>query len=253
MLPSASDHGRTPARLLYRARTTEVRLLLVLGILGLGLGLAAVGFGFWGWAFATTTYGPAAVGRWAGPWFTAAPPLAILGVAGLARAWWLGRLRVEMDDEGVRVRRGRGTLSVPWAAIREVRTRGAPRGAGSFAWLEVRLAAGRRLRFNRTLPDLDRLVDQVKRRALPLLLEDCRLRFNRGETLVLGDLKLDARGLQAGKKSIQWDAVRTVDVRAGQLMITAHEPSATRIRVAADRTPNFDVAVQLVRLLGQVP
>jgi hypothetical protein len=253
MLPAASHLGRAPAPLIYRARTTEIRLLLVLGILGAGLGLAAVGFGVWASMFATTTYGPAAVGRWAGPWFAAAPPLLTLGLAGLARAWWLGRLRVEVSDAGLRTVRGRSAVSLPWAAIREVRTRAAPRGAGAFARLEVRWEARNRLHFDRALPDLDSLVDQVKRRALPILLEDYRLRFNRGERLSLGKLTLDARGLQAGRKRIQWDAVQAVDVRAGQLLITAHEPAGTRIRIAADRLPNLDVAVQLVRLLGQVP
>jgi hypothetical protein len=253
MLPAAPPHGRAPAPFTFRARTTEIRILLVLGILGAGLGLAAVGFGAWAWLFATTTYGPAAVGRWAWPWFTAAPPLSILGLAGLARAWWLGRMRVEVSDAGLRAYRGRSAVSIPWTAIREVRTRAASRGAGAFARLEVRWEARRRLHFDRTLPDLDSLVDQVKRRALPILLEDYRLRFNRGETVSLGVLTLDARGLQAGKKRIQWGAVQAVDVRAGQLLITAHEPGGTRIRIAADRMPNLDVAVQLVRLLGQVP
>ena len=84
-------------------------------------------------------------------------------------------------------------------------------------------------------------------------MEDYRLRFNRGETLTLGGLTLDARGLQAGKKRIQWDALQAVDVRAGQLMITAREPAGTRIRIAADRMPNRAGAGQRVRLLGQVP
>lgn len=252
MPPAASPHGRAPAPRTYRARTTEIRFLLVLGILGAGLGLAAVGFGVWAWLFATTTYGPAAVGRWAWPWFAAAPPLSILGLAGLVRAWWLGRLRVEVSEAGMRAYRGRSAVNLPWTAIREVRTRAAPRG-GAFARLEIRWDPHRRLSFNRTLPDLDTLVDQVKRRALPILLEDYRLRFNRGEALTLGGLTLDARGLQAGKKRIQWDALQAVDVRAGQLLITAREPAGTRIQIAADRMPNLDVAVQLVRLLGQVP
>jgi len=253
MLPSASHHGRAPAPLTYCARTTEVRLLLVLGIVTTGLGLAAVGFGVWAWLFATTTYGPAAVGRWAGPWFAAAPPLSIVGLAALARAWWLRRMRVDVSEAGLRAYRGRSAVSIPWAAIREVRTRAAPGRSGAFARLEVRWEARRRLHFDRALSDLDSLVDQVKRRALPILLEDYRLRFNRGETISLGKLTLDAQGLQAGKKRIQWDAVQAVDVRAGQLLITVHDPSGTRIRIAADRLPNFDVAVQLVRLLGQVP
>jgi hypothetical protein len=252
MPPAASPHSRAPAPIIYRARTTEIHLLLVLGILGTGLGLAAVGFGVWAWLFATTTYGPAAVGRWAWPWFTAAPPLSILGLAGLARAWWLRRLRVEVSEAGLQAYRGRSAVSLPWTAICEVRTRAAPHG-GTFARLEIRWDPRRRLSFDRTLPDLDGLVDQVKRQALPILLEDNRQRFNRGETLTLGELMLDARGLQAGKKRIQWDALQAVEVRAGQLLITAREPAGTRIRIAADRMPNLDVAVQLVRLLGQVP
>lgn len=253
MPPPAARSRRAPAPLIYRARPTELRLLLVLGILGAGLGTSAVGFGIWAWLFATSTYGPAAVGRWAGPWFTAAPPLLILGVAGLARAWWLSRLRIEVSEAGLRRVRGRSAVGVPWAAIREVRTRAALRRTGTFARLEVRWEPRRRMRFDRTLADLDGLVDQVKRRALPLLLEDYRLRFNRGETISLGVLALDAQGLQAGRKRIQWAAVQSVDVRAGSLLITARQPAGTRLRIAADRLPNFDVAVQLVRHLGQVP
>ena len=252
-LPASARPGRAPAPRTFRARTTEVRLLLVLGILAGGLGLAAVGFGAWAWIFATTTYGPAAVSRWAGPWFVAAPPLLILGLAGLVRAWWLGRLRVEVSEAGLRMVRGRRAVGVPWAAVREVRTRAAPRGAGTFARLELRGEGRHRLRFNRTLPDLDGLVDQVKRHALPLLLEDYRLRFNRGEPISLGELTLDSHGLQAGRKRIQWDAVQAVEVRAGEMVVTAREPAGTRIRMTANRLPNFDVAVQLVRLLGQVP
>ena len=253
MLPAASHHVRAQAPLTYRARTAEVRLLLVLGIVAAGLGLAAVGFGAWAWVFATSTYGPAAVGRWAGPWFTAAPPLTILGLAALARAWWLGRLRVEVSDAGLCAYRGRSAVSLPWRSIREVRTRVAAGRSGAFARMELRCEERRRLNFDRALRDLDGLVDQVKRRALPILLEEYRLRFNQGETLFLGDLTLDARGLQAGRKRIQWDSVQAVDVRAGQLLITARDPSGTRIRISTDRLPNFDVAVQLVRLLGQVP
>lgn len=238
--------------MVFRARGTEAHLLLAVGIVATGLGLAAIGFGIWASAFATTTYGPAAVDRWAGPWFLAAPPLAILGVGCLARAWWLRRLVVEVSDRGLRMQRGLHFETMVWDSVQEIRTRSARRAEVVYGALEIRSDQGRRLRFHRSLVDLDRLVELVKRQALPGLLEAYRLRFNRGETLSVGVLKLDPKGLQSGRKRIQWTEVRSVDVRAGWLEITAREPAETRIRISADGMPNIDVVVQLVRLLGQV-
>lgn len=223
------------------------------GIVLTGLGLAAVAFGTWASIFATTHYGPAAVGRWAAPWFLAAPPLTILGAACLARAWWVRRLAVEVSEHGLRVQRGQRLESLAWSSVSEIRTRAARRRGAVYAALEVRSQEGRRLRFHRTLSDLDRLVDLVKRHALPGLLEAYRLQFNRGETISVGGLKLDVHGLQAGPRRLQWGEIRAAEVQDGRLVITALGPPATRLRVPVDRMPNIDVVVQLVRLLGQVP
>ena len=253
MNPAASSPGRAPTLAVFRARALEVNLLLTAGIVGTGMGLATVGFGGWAWAFATTTYGPAAVARWAGPWFTAAPVLLGIGLTCLTRAWWIRRLWIEAFAEGLRVNRGRQAAWMAWTAVRQIRTRSAGRRGTAYAALDLRLDDGRRLLVTRTLADLDDLVDLVKRRALPALLEGCRQRFNRGEPLSFGPLSLTSVGVQAGKKCIQWGEVQAAEVHAGRLVITARGPGGTRVQTAADRVPNIDVCVQLVRLLGQVP
>ncbi len=246
----APPPGRVPEPAVFRARATEVNLLMALGIVGTGLGLALLAIGIWAWIFATTTYGPAAVPRWSNAWFGASPVLGVLGIACLLRAWWLSRLRVEAHAEGLRLGRGPRARWIPWPAIREVRAAGA---SGSYAALGLRLDDGRRVRLTRTLADLDALVVRVKRGAFPGLLEGSRQQVNLGETLAFGPLRLTPDGVQAGRKAIQWKDVQAVEVRGGRLVISARPPGTTRLRVTAGRVPNVDVCVQLVRHLGQVP
>lgn len=253
MTLAASPPGRARAQAIFRARALEVNLLLAAGIVGAGMGLAALGFGGLAWAFATTTYGPAAVARSAGPWFTAAPLLFCIGTTFLARAWWIRRVWIEVFDDGLRVNRGRKAEWMAWTAVCQVRTRSAGARGSHFVSLDVRLEDGRRLRATRMLADLDGLVERVKRGAFPALLEDCRVRFNRGEALTFGPLRLSPEGVQAGRNRLQWGDVQAVEVRDGRLIIAAREPAGTILRTAADRVPNIDVCVQLVRLLGQVP
>ncbi len=253
MNPAVSPLGRAPTQAVFRARALEVNLFLAAGIVGAGMGLAALAFGGWASAFATITYGPAAVARWAGPWFTAAPLLLGIGITCLMRAWWVRRLWIEAFAGGLRVNRGRKVEWMAWTAVQQIRTRSAGARGTAYAALDLRLYDGRRLRATRTLADLDALVDLVKRRALPALLEGCRRRFNQGEALSFGPLNLTPDGVQAAKKRIQWGEVQAVEVRAGRLVITARGPDGMRLQAAADRVPNIDVCVQIVRLLGQVP
>jgi hypothetical protein len=241
-----------PEPAVFRARPTEVNLLLALGIVGTGLGLASLAIGVWALIFATTTYGPAAVPRWSNAWFGASPVLGFIGIACLLRAWWLRRLRLEAHADGLRIGRGPRARWIPWPEIREVRAASA--GArGAYAALDLRLEDGHRVRHTRTLPDLDALVERVKRGAFPGLLEACRQQFNEGQTLTFGPLRLTPEGVQAGRKAIQWKDVQAVEVRDGRLVISARPPETARLRLAAGRVPNVDVCVQLVRHLGQVP
>jgi hypothetical protein len=244
--------GRAPILAVYHARMGEVNALLAASIVTTGSALAALGFSLWAWYFAMTTYGPAAVQRWTGPWLVAAPLLGIAGLVCLARVWHLTRVWVEAFPDGLRVHRGRKTEWVAWGDVREIRTWPARHGP-AFAALEVRLNGGRRLRLTRSLADLGGLVQHVKRGAYPLLQDGYRTRFNRGEPLAFGKLQLTPEGVQAGKKAIQWSHVQAVDVQGGRLTITAREPSGTRLRIPAARVPNVDVCVQIIRLLGQVP
>jgi hypothetical protein len=237
----------------FHARMGEVNALLAAAIVTLGSALAALGFSLWAWYFAMSTYGPAAVRRWTGPWLVAAPLLGIVGIACLLRVWRLARLWVDAMPDGLRVHCGRKSEWIAWADVREIRTWPARPPGPAFSRLELRLTGKRTLRYTRSLADLEGLVQLVKRMAYPLLQESYRTRFNRGEGLEFGRLWLTPEGVQAGKKSIQWGHVRSVEVRGGQLDVLAVAPDAARIRVAAARVPNIDVCVQIIRLLGQVP
>jgi hypothetical protein len=230
-----------------------VNALLAVAIVATGSALAALGFSLWAWYFAMSTYGPAAIRRWTYPWQVAAPLLGIVGIVCLVRVWRLTRLWVEAFPDGLRVHRGRKSDWIAWADIREIRTWPARRPAATFSALELRLAGGHRLRLTRSLAGLEGLVQHVKRGAYPLLQEGFRTKFNRGETLDFGPLRLTPDGVQAGRKTIQWGHVQVVEVRGGQLAIKAEEPAGARLRVAAARVPNVDVCVQIIRLLGQVP
>jgi len=238
---------------IYHARMGVVNALLAAAIVTTGSALAAVAFSLWAWYFAMSTYGPAAVRRWTSPWLIAAPVLGIIGILCLVRVWRLTRIWVEAFAEGIRVHRGRRTDWIAWADVREIRTWPARHPAAAFSALELRLNGGRRSRFTRSLAELEGLVRQVKQGAYPHLQEWYRSRFNRGEELDFGPLRLTPEGVQAGRKSIQWGHVQAVEVHGGQLGITSDEPAGARLRVAAARVPNVDVCVQIIRLLGQVP
>jgi len=245
----------SPAQALtvYHARMGVVNALLAAAIVATGSALATVGFSLWAWYYAMSTYGPAAVRRWTYPWLIAAPLLGVFGIACLVRVWHLTRLWVEAFPDGIRVHRGRRSDWVAWADVREIRTWPARQPGPAFSALEIRLNGGRRRRLTRSLADLEGLVQHVKRGAYPLLQDCYRAKFNRGEELDFGRLRLTPDGVQAGRKSIQWGHVQAVEVQGGQLAITADEPAGDRLRIAAARVPNVDVCVQIIRLLGQVP
>jgi Family of unknown function (DUF6585) len=230
-----------------------VNALLAAAIVATGSALAALVFSLWSWYFAMSTYGPAAVRRWTHPWQVAAPLLGIVGIVCLARVWRLTRLWVEAFPDGLRVHQGRKSDWVAWANVREIRTWPARQPGPAFSALEIRLNGGRRLRLTRSLADLESLVQHVKRGAYPRLQACYRAKFNRGEPLDFGPLRLTPDGVQAGRKTIQWGHIQAVEVRGGQLAITAEEPAGARLRVAAAHVPNVDVCVQIIRLLGQVP
>jgi len=250
---TAPLHSHIPEATVYHARTGTVNALLAAAIVTTGSALAALGFSLWAWYFAMSTYGPAAIRRWTFPWLVAAPVLGIVGLTCLVRIWRLTRLWVETLPNGIRVHRGRKIDLIVWADVREIRTWPAHQPGPTFAALEIRRNGGRRLRLTRSLADLEGLVQDVKRGAYPLLQECYRAKFNRGEELGFGRLRLTLDGVQAGRKTIQWGHVQVVDVKGGQLSITSDEPAAARLRVAAARVPNVDLCVQIIRLLGQVP
>jgi hypothetical protein len=254
MKPAAAlPRARASDPAVYHARMGAVNALLAAAIVTAGSALAAVGFSLWAWYFAMRTYGPAAVQRSTHPWLVAAPVLGITGILCLVRVWRLARLWVEAFQDGIRVHRGRRTDWIAWADVREIRTRPARPPGPAFSALELRLNGGRSVRFTRSLADLEGLVRQVKQGSYPHLQEWYRSRFNRGEELGFGPLRLTLEGVRAGRKSIQWGRVQAVEVHGGLLGVTSDGPAGARLRVAAARVPNIDVCVQIIRLLGQVP
>jgi hypothetical protein len=237
----------------YQARPGEVNALLAAAIVTLGSALAALGFSLWAWYFAMSTYGPAAVRRWTTPWLFAAPLLGLVGLACLVRIWRLTRRWVEAFADGLRVHRGRRVDWIAWGDVRGILTRPARQPGPAYAALELRLADGRRVALSRSLANLESLVPFVKRNVYPLLQESLRAEFNRGRELEFGPLRVTTDGVRSGRTIIAWADLRSVDVQAGQLVVTSRESGGARLRLPAARIPNVDVCVQILRLLGQVP
>ncbi len=254
--PPQTNAGR---RLSQHATRPEVRrLTLGLGAAGaVGAAAAAVAALASGYA-AYTHYGPAAVWRRSVPWLWLSAALAIVGMYGLARLWTVGRLAVGVHERGLAVRRGRRLAWVGWEQILQVRTHAVRYGLPGLAWgrqvtLELGLLNGRRLRLPQSLSDLDGLTDAVKRNVYPPLLAEYTRRYNQGQALVFGPVRLTHQGLQVGRAAIAWSDVGTVALEEGLLRVTSR-PSAAgrRLSVPAAGVPNVDLCAQFIQHLAQV-
>ncbi len=248
------DPSLGPVTATFRLRPGRRRAYLALTLLGLVGGLGGLGAGVWLWFFALRNYGPAVVWRWSGPWLVAGLLLLIPGLLGLL-AWlrWR-RLRLDIHQHGLRFRHGRWEERMAWSDITALHTQavryGLPLRARGAACLRVAARDGREIVIPHLLDRFEQAVDTVKRAVYPLLLAEYSRRFNAGEAIEFGPVRLQAQGINLGDWHVPWPALQAVVVSGGQLTLAATRDGRLHRRaIPTGRIPNVELCVQFLQYL----
>ena len=246
--PNASAPTRT-----HHIRT-RLRVVQWAGVLLGGAGVAAtLALGLWRWGLAYSNYGPAVVWRWSLPWFAAAAGLLPLFLLGLASLWRTRSTRVLVYPSGLVYQRGRRALSIPWQEVAAIRTQGPWFGLRVLGVTRplsmiIEIADGETVKFTQELSDFKTLVETVKQRVYPPMLRVLTERFNQGEAINFGPLKLHPEGIRLAERMIPWDQFGRAVLEGGQLtLLPRQESSLSRIRISAAKVPNVDLCVQMIQ------
>ncbi len=184
---------------------------------------------------------------------------AFAGVAWAIRSI-IDRSELRVYDRGVSyVARGLTTL-VPYSEITSVALRWraagelrplepwwrSANGAGDDSmWLALHGAEDRTIEFDTATHDgLSRdLMRHVRDAVSAELVPAFRARIERGETLTLGALAIDAEGMSDFGERVSWRAVRSFCVQEDQLVFSLHDGSEKRVLVYG--VPNGHAAILL--------
>lgn len=237
----------------HRVRTW-LRVVQWAGVLLGGAGAAAaLSVGLWRWVLAYSNYGPAVVWRWSLPWFAAAVGLLPLFLLGLVSLWRTRSTRVLVYPSGLVYQRGKRALNIPWQEIGAVRTEGPWFGLRAVGVtrplsLVIELVDAQTVKFTQELSDFKALVETVKQRVYPPMLRTLTERFNQGEEISFGPLRLDLEGIRHGQRTIPWDQFDRAMLKGGQLtLIPSQSSNLKRIGVSAAKIPNIDLCVQMIQ------
>jgi hypothetical protein len=208
---------------------------------------------------AVTRYGPAVLAPWTTPWLFTSASFLVVGGAALLHAAWLEALHVSPTRRGLihRLRLRSGFLA--WEDVQAVYAGTIRYGFGRWTWgrrglLRLVDRQGKRLSLPATLAGLDRVAAHAKARAYPALLADGRERFNRGESLIFGPIRLDRNGLVLARRSAKWEELDSVSVDGGILRLTIRRMDRPRsYQLPVWKIPNFDLCLQILTHLGRHP
>lgn len=239
-------------------RTHRIRIWLRVaqwaGVLLGGAGVAAtLTLGLWRWGLAYSNYGPAVVWRWSLPWFAAAAGLLPLFLLGLLSLWRTRSTRVLVYPSGLVYQRGKRALNIPWQEVAAVRMQGPWFGLRALGVtrplsLVLKLADGQSVKFAQELSEFKTLVETVKQRVYPPMLRTLTERFNQGEAINFGPLKLDLEGIRLGQRMIPWDQFGHAVLEGGQLtLLPSQESNLRQMRISAAKVPNIDLCVQMIQ------
>jgi hypothetical protein len=190
---------------------------------------------------------------------------ALIALAAIAGVAWAIRSIIERSelrvyDRGVSyVARGR-TTEVPYSEIASVQLRWraaaelrplepwwrSANGAGDDSmWLALHGAEHKTIEFDTATHDgLSRdLMRHVRDAVSVELLPAFRARIERGETLTMGALAIDAEGISDFAERVSWRAVKSFCVQEDQLVFTLHDGSEKRVLVYG--VPNGHAAILL--------
>lgn len=243
----------------HRPRQGLVWLWAILAVAGsVGASAGAV-IGLISGYFSYTQFGPAVVGRWAGPWLVLAAVSAPVAGLGLYNVWRLGGLVVRAYEHGLVMRHGGTRRVARWEQVRGVQTaalRYRLPGAGRpRTRLTLTLAGVGRteiVTLTESLDGLDALAEVTKGRVYPRLLAEYTEAFNRGEELDFGPLRMSAAGLSFGRRALTWGEVSGAALQDGEVRLRL-AAGRRRPKLSAQRIPNVELCVQLIEVLNREP
>lgn len=106
---------------------------------------------------------------------------------------------------------------------------------------------GKKLRLNDGVRDIALLGETIQSEVFLRLLPRNAERFNRGDTLSFGPLRIDRQGLHTGRQTLPWREVASaIIVQDGWLWITrTGQPPTTWVRLDAVSIPNLAILLSL--------
>ena len=253
--PTPSDLGtllgehRTPPEVLRR----EMFLAMAGGLASMG----AFAYSAWRWVDALTRYGVLAVWRLSLPWIAAGVIWGMVAVVAFVSFLNHRRLAVRTHTRGLRLEKGKRRESIEWGQIKGIQVHAVRYGIGRLSWgqrstLRLERRDRRIYRFHSSLANFSLLVDTVKGKVYPILLQELRQALQEGDPLEFGHLTLTSIGIHKGHRLIPWGGLEAADLSNGWLSLRglqAGRPSW--IRVPAYQVPNVELCVQLIEHLSR--
>jgi len=217
----------------------------------------AFAYSAWRWYDALTRYGVLVVWRLSLPWIAAGVIWGMVAVVAFVSFLKHRRLAVRTHFRGLRLEKGKRRESIEWGQVRGIQVHAVRYGIGELSWgdrstLRLESRDGRIYHFNSALAEFSVLVDTVKGKVYPILLQDLRQALQEGDPLEFGHLTLTTIGIHKGRRLIPWGGLEAADLSNGWLSLRGlHAGHPSSIRVPAYQVPNVELCVQLIEHLSR--
>jgi len=260
MIP-AQQKAHPTLGLAVRVHPPRKNLLLRIRFLAIGAGTGAVvtsAGAFLRLYDAYQHYGPALISRWTSPLLAASGALWLFLILSILDYQTLKSCCATVYEEGLVIRRKSREVDIRWEEIEALvikATRYLIPFLSRQAPLRLQiLSAGRKtLSIQHTLEDMPGLIDTLKARVYPRLLEEYRHTLDQEGTVIMGPISLSAAELRLGKRNICWASVKQVHLEKGRVCLQFQSgKSKQTARIPAHKIPNVDLCIQIIHHLGQI-
>ncbi|MEW6717529.1 MAG: DUF6585 family protein [Chloroflexota bacterium] len=233
-------HGRQITRL-------DVLTLLLPGMLGV---LTPLGYGVWRVNYAYTHYGPVAAKAWGQTWFLISCLAALIFLLLSLYRLRLAHQFVAIYQNGLHIQPKPGRKHVlGWKHIKGLIISGTQERFLGITW-RVREKATLQLIDDKkiTLPSLpgkSEMLESIKEKLYPHLLESMQMEYRAGNTLSFGQLTFDQHGLHLPHCSMYWKNIQQMHLENGALVIKLN--NGKQKSIPASQIPNLELLLQLVK------
>jgi len=240
----------------YHIRAVILLRYLILAILGIGGTLVILFVGLSRWRFALTNFGPAVLWRWINPIVWIGIGFGLIGAIGLFLFLRVARQEIQISPEAFTWKKGRNLTVYRWEDIHGIYVTSVHYGIFDFAWakkkeLTLHLVDGERIKINQDFENIEKLMAIIKHYVYPVMFEQFRQEFNRGEPLSFGPLLLTSRGVMNGRKTLRWQEIGEISVEGGSLQLQPIDRSNhPNFSVPIQKIPNVDLCIQLLHHFG---